>query len=159
LLRRLAVERGFTLIELLVAMILIGILAAIALAVFLNQEDKGRDAAAKSNVTNVAHLVQACNASNVAMDDYRNCDMPSKFDSSTGLPLSSDAPTEISSGDCGNPAPTDTVTLPDTVRIFEAGQDCFVILGISHSGNHFWYVKHNDGLVTRDCTTRSQNGC
>src|SRR4051812_30493409 len=71
---RLQGERGFTLIELLVVMILIAILAAIALAVFLRQADKGRDADTKSDVNNIARLVQACNAGRQDPGDYRNCD-------------------------------------------------------------------------------------
>ena len=47
-------EEGFTLIELLVVIIIIGILAAIAIPVFLNQRKKGWDAAIKSDLKNLA---------------------------------------------------------------------------------------------------------
>ncbi len=45
---------GFTLIELLVVIIIIGILAAIAIPVFLNQRKKGYDSALKSDLRNLA---------------------------------------------------------------------------------------------------------
>ena len=60
-------EGGFTLIELLVVMIIIGILAAIAIPVFLSQRAKAQDSAAKADVSTIGKEVATYYVDNTAL--------------------------------------------------------------------------------------------
>lgn len=51
-------EEGFTLIEILVVILIIGILAAIAIPVFLNQRKQANEAALRSDIKNIAISIE-----------------------------------------------------------------------------------------------------
>jgi type IV pilus assembly protein PilA len=118
-------EEGFTLIELLVVMIIIGILAAIAIPVFLNQRNSGYDASTKSDVKN----------GSTAEETYFTDNNTYTTNAGTGLAGSS---TQSLSGwsKSGNTT---------SVAFSLVGSTGYMIVGVSKSGKSFCFNSTNSG--------------
>ena len=134
---RLGDESGFSLPELLVVVLVIGVLAAIALPVFLGQKKGGHDSSTKSDVRNLVTAVETCFQ---AEEDYRGCDSPEELDDGGGAPYGSG---------------------PGKVRVTRATKSTYVITGVSKAtsggANHVFEWARVPGKITRTC--KGSGGC
>jgi type IV pilus assembly protein PilA len=128
-----ASEDGFTLIELLVVMIIIGILAAIAIPVFLNQQKKGNDASVKSDLRTVANEMNTFYTDN---QTYVATVGTAAFTGTNAAPQSAmnTAPNVTIGSD------TFTISKNDTIYVADAGTKGFCLVGNNSKGTtNIWY--------------------
>ncbi len=119
-------DAGFTLIELLVVVAIIGILAAIAIPVFLNQRASARDASVKSDINSVAKVMET-----VYTDSGRLPDRGRR-----GRAAASD---------------NDVVTSPGNyIQVVPDDRPRFEVFGCNVESDKGWYYSSGDGGLNPD---------
>ena len=112
-------DAGFTLIELLVVVVIIGVLAAIAIPVFLNQRQKAADAGTKSDLKNAATMMETFFVDN---QTYKNSTTTNPTTSPiTGLKKSGTAVVAVTSSNASGYCLTGTNTGGSQTWIYDSG--------------------------------------
>src|SRR5579884_2635357 len=129
-------EEGFTLIELLVVMI--GILAAIAIPLFLSQRQKGYDASIKSDLRTIANEMESVYTDTQA------------YPFTAGATSATLGPTTVTVGtDTVRTSPGNTFTVSEN-----AAGSAYCIVGSNTNATHSWvYVSSQGGLQPSTVTS------
>lgn len=141
-------EAGFSFIEVLVVTIIIGILAAIALALLIGERAKAQDANAKSDVSAIALDLEACY---VEEGDFTECNSSTDLQD-VGVRIDPLITTGTSCSDPGFGLGGEG----GTVGIVSVDVNCFVLVGTSESedggARHEFVIRREDnGARSRRC--------
>jgi type IV pilus assembly protein PilA len=125
-------DAGFTLIELLVVVAIIGILAAIAIPVFLNQRASARDASVKSDLNSVAKVMETV------------------YTDTGAYPTSADT-TWVEDND--------VVSSPGNYIVVVSGTTGFEVFGCNVESDNGWYYTSADGGLNPEAQAYTGADC
>lgn len=140
-------EAGFTMVELLVVIMIIGILAAIAIPVYLGQRQKGHDASAQSDLKNAGTAEEEYLAD---YGDYADIDKVVAAEGVNVLPGTTLVSVFIdgAKGFCLGAMQTGGSNLPSTESSLRAFSSSIV----------WWYDSTAGGLQSRTINANGSNG-
>ena len=142
-------EGGFTLIELLVVMIIIGILAAIAIPVFLNQRKKAQDSAAKADVSTIGKEVATYFVDNCQAPTVDQTTTAGRYTLKAAVAVSPcTTPTTAVTTDLGKSS--DNVLLDASTQIVNDTSWCVAVVNSKGDKKNFKYSAKN-GLAQGTC--------
>lgn len=137
-------DEGFTLIELLVVIVIIGILAAIAIPIFLSQRAKAYEASEKADLRAVAQRMEIFYTDNLTYNGI-------PFGAGTGAGQSITGNGQVvGTGEAVN------VSKGNTIGLAVTGGSGYCLSAISASTSATWYYDSGAGGVTKtNCSSKT----